>query len=66
MSCNGGWIIGAMFAIDSRRKWMETVEYLQRNRDKERRRHKTTIRPLAYMPNGALQANKVLVDIGFI
>jgi hypothetical protein len=49
VSCNGGWIIGAMFAIDGRRKWMETVDYLQGNRDEGRCRHKTTIRPLACM-----------------
>ena len=47
MSCDGGWFIGAMFAIDDRRKWMETVDYLRGNRDEEICRHKTTIRPLA-------------------
>jgi hypothetical protein len=49
VSCNGGWIIGAMFAIDGWRKWMEMVDYLWGNRDEERWRHKTTIRPLACM-----------------
>jgi hypothetical protein len=47
VSCDEGWIVGATFAIDGWRKWMETVDddYLRGNRDEERCRHKT-IRPL--------------------
>jgi len=38
VSCDRGWIVGAMFAIDGRRKWIETVnvDYLRGNRDEER------------------------------
>jgi hypothetical protein len=32
VSCDGGWIIGAMFAMDGRRKWMETVDYSRRRK----------------------------------